>query len=258
MKGKRILITGGAGGLGAVACWAFAAQGARVIALDHGTDIEARLDTGRTAFEAGAGVELDVGPGTVDSLHADLADTHALNETIHADMRRNGGFDVLINNAAIYPSRPVLDYQEAELLRVHAINVHAPMVLAQWLTPSMRAQGWGRIINLSSITFYGGWGNLLPYVASKGALVGTTRALARELGPYGITVNCVSPGAFPTAAEAIHPDPAGYNAFVLERQSIKHRGHAIDIANALLFLASDASRFITGQTLAVDGGWYMN
>ena len=108
MKGKRILITGGAGGLGAVACWAFAAQGARVIALDHGTDIEARLDTGRTAFEAGAGVELDVGPGTVDSLHADLADTHALNETIHADMRRNGGFDVLISLLVLQDNRTLM------------------------------------------------------------------------------------------------------------------------------------------------------
>lgn len=271
MKGKRILITGGAGGLGGIACWAFAADGADVVALDHVDDLDARIAAARDTYVAltttgvevpstgsGSGAGKAAGTGTVRGLAADLADTQALGETIDAEIRRNGGFDVLINNAAIYPSKPFLDYREAELLGVHVVNTHAPLILAQHLVPHMQKNGWGRIINISSITFYGGWGELLPYVASKGALVGSTRALARELGQYGITVNCVSPGAFPTAAETIHPDPEGYNARVIERQSIKHRGNALDIANALRFFASEQSGFVTGQTLAVDGGWYMN
>jgi 3-oxoacyl-[acyl-carrier protein] reductase len=96
------------------------------------------------------------------------------------------------------------------------------------------------------------------YVASKGALVGLTRALARECGPDGITVNAVAPGAFPTAAEAIHPDPEAYSASILERQSVKRRGVPEDIANAVLFLTAPESSFITGQLLGVDGGWVMH
>ena len=91
-------------------------------------------------------------------------------------------------------------------------------------TAGDEAKAMGRIINVASVTLSGGWANLLPYVTSKGALVGMTRALARELGPFGITVNCVSPGAFPTDAEKIHPDPNGDNSFILDRQSVKRRG----------------------------------
>jgi NAD(P)-dependent dehydrogenase (short-subunit alcohol dehydrogenase family) len=121
----------------------------------------------------------------------------------------------------------------------------------------MRERGWGRIINITSVTIYGGWSNLAPYVQSKGALIGLTRAWAREFGPYGITVNAVSPGAFPTDAEKIHPDPEGYARHVLEHQAVKRRGEPRDFANALLFLAAEESGFITGQTLNVDGGWVM-
>jgi 3-oxoacyl-[acyl-carrier protein] reductase len=249
MHNKRVLITGGAGGLGSKACWEFAASGAHVIALDRGGDISERLNAAGTAYGTVS--------GSVGWLDVDLADTATLTDVIETEIRQNGAFDVLINNAAIYPSKPFLDYADEELRQVHAVNTHAPLRLAQLLAPGMKHNGWGRIINISSITFYGGWGGLLPYVTSKGALIGATRALARELGVHGITVNCVSPGAFPTAAEAIHPDPDAYNALVIGHQSVKHRGEAADIANALLFLASERSGFITGQTLAVDGGWYM-
>ena len=118
-------------------------------------------------------------------------------------------------------------------------------------------RGWGRIVNIASVTFYGGWANLSPYVASKAALVGLTRAWAREFGGYGITVNAIAPGAFPTDAEKIHPDPEGYTRFVLDHQAVKRRGRPDDIAQALLFLTSDRAGFITGQTLNVDGGWVM-
>ena len=121
----------------------------------------------------------------------------------------------------------------------------------------MRGNNWGRIINMSSVTISGGWSNLAPYVQSKGALIGLTRAWAREFGQFGVTVNAIAPGAFPTEAEKIHPDPEGYSRFVLENQAIKRRGHPRDIANALMFLASDEASFITGQTLNVDGGWVM-
>jgi NAD(P)-dependent dehydrogenase (short-subunit alcohol dehydrogenase family) len=99
---------------------------------------------------------------------------------------------------------------------------------------------------------------LLDYVASKGGVIGFTRALATELGPEGITVNAISPGAFPTDAEKIHPDPEGYNQWVLDQQSLKRRGTPQDIGNLVVFLASDASSFVTGQTIVIDGGWAMH
>jgi 3-oxoacyl-[acyl-carrier protein] reductase len=112
-------------------------------------------------------------------------------------------------------------------------------------------------VNVSSITFFGILARLAPYVTSKGALVGLTRALARECGPDGITVNAVAPGAFPTAAERIHPDPEGYHAHVLGQQAVKRRGVPADVAGAVLFFAAPESSFITGQLLCVDGGWVM-
>jgi NAD(P)-dependent dehydrogenase (short-subunit alcohol dehydrogenase family) len=166
--------------------------------------------------------------------------------------------DVVINNAAIYPSKPFEDYTVEEHQAVQRVNVDAGIVAVQAALPGMRQRGFGRIINVSSITLSGGWANLSPYVASKMALVGLTRAWAREFGRHGITVNAVAPGAFPTDAEKIHPDPEGYNAMVLDAQSIKRRGTAQDIANAIAFFASDESGFVTGQTLHVNGGWTMN
>jgi NAD(P)-dependent dehydrogenase (short-subunit alcohol dehydrogenase family) len=99
---------------------------------------------------------------------------------------------------------------------------------------------------------------LLDYVSSKGGVVGFTRALAHEVGPDGITVNAIAPGAFPTDAEKIHPDPEGYNSWVLEQQCLQRRGTPDDIGNLVVFLSSDASSFITGQTVAIDGGWAMH
>jgi NAD(P)-dependent dehydrogenase (short-subunit alcohol dehydrogenase family) len=169
-----------------------------------------------------------------------------------------GGFDIVINNAAIYPSKAFEEYTIGEHQAVQRVNVDAAIVAVQVALPGMRAKSWGRIVNVASITMYGGWALLSPYVASKGALVGLARAWAREFGPYGVTVNAISPGAFPTDAEKIHPDPQGYARFVVEHQAIKRRGLPSDIASALNFLTSDEAGFITGQTLNIDGGWVMH
>lgn len=247
---RAVLITGAAGGLGCVTSWAFARAGYRVLALDLGGERGERL------LASGASET----PETRRRLHyvdCDLADVAALSEQVRARDEQVGGIAVLINNAAIYPSRAIEDYSIDEHRQVQAINVDAALACTQALLPSMKRQQFGRIINVVSITLYGGWPLLLPYVTSKGAMLGMTRALARELGPQGITVNAISPGAFPTDAEKIHPDPAGYERMVLEHQSIKRRGEPGDIANAMLFFAGEGSGFITGQTLNVDGGWVM-
>jgi len=247
-KGKNILYTGAAGGLGLGTTLEFLKTGATVIAIDNDPRKSADL---QRAVANGSN-----GRCVVERI--DLADIANLRWRLDALSERVGGFDVVINNAAIYPAKSFEDYTIDEFHDVQKVNVEAGVICVQAALPHMKARQWGRIINIASVTFSGGWANLAPYVASKGALIGLTRAWAREFGPYGITVNAISPGAFPTDAEAIHPDPEGYNRFVLERQALKRRGEARDIANALKFFISDQSSFITGQTLNVDGGWVMN
>ena len=163
----------------------------------------------------------------------------------------------MINNAAIYPAKPFDQFTVDEYRLVQKVNVESAVICAQAVLPHMKEKQFGRIVNITSITFYGGWENLSPYIASKGTLLGLSRAWAREFGAFGITSNCLSPGAFPTDAEKIHPDPVGYTKFVLDHQSIKRRGNPEDIVNALLFLIDEKTQFITGQTLNVDGGWVM-
>lgn len=248
VAGKSILYTGAAGGLGLATTLQLLRAGARVVAIDNNP---AKVETLRLSVES----------ERLDGLtirEADLSDLAALRELLEETAKETGGYDVVINNAAIYPSKPFEEYTIEEFQAVQRVNVDAGIVCVQVALPHMREKGWGRIINIASVTAYGGWANLAPYVQSKGALIGLTRAWAREFGQYGVTVNAVAPGAFPTDAEKIHPDPEGYTRFVLDHQAVKRRGHAGDIANALMFLASEESGFITGQTLNVDGGWVMN
>lgn len=244
---KTILYSGAAGGLGAETTLHFLRAGAHVVAIDNDPDKVAALKTS-VAAEGLTGLTV---------CETDLSDLTGLKDTLMHISKETGGFDVVINNAAIYPSKPFEDYTIEEFQAVQRVNVDAGIVSVQVALPGMREREWGRIINIASVTAYGGWANLSPYVQSKGALIGLTRAWAREFGQYGVTVNAVAPGAFPTDAEKIHPDPEGYNRFVLEHQAVKRRGHPRDIARALMFFASEDSGFITGQTLNVDGGWVM-
>jgi 3-oxoacyl-[acyl-carrier protein] reductase len=245
---KTVLLTGAAGGLGIQCTLGFLQQGAQVIAIDNDPAKVARLEAAASKVAAGRLI--------VRSL--DLADLAGLRHTLDELADTYGGLDIVVNNAAIYPSKPFEDYTIEEHQAVQRINVDAGIVCVQAALPGMRTKQWGRILNVASITVYGGWAKLSPYVQSKGALVGLTRAWAREFGADGITVNAIAPGAFPTDAEKIHPDPEGYTAFVLDHQSVKRRGHPGDIAAAMRFLASDDAGFITGQVLNVDGGWVMH
>lgn len=246
LTGRRILYTGAAGGLGHQTTLALLAAGAEVYALDRDHSKNEILLADTPADMA----------SRLHLLEIDLTDQEALTARLDA-IAGEAPIDVVINNAAIYPSKPFEDYTMEELRLVHKVNVEAAQICTRAALPGMRARGWGRIINVTSITLSGGWENLAPYVQSKGSLLGLTRAWAREFGKWGITCNAIAPGAFPTDAEKIHPDPEGYRRFVLDHQSIKRRGTPDDIAAAILFLTSDGAGFITGQSLAVDGGWNM-
>lgn len=247
LKDRVILYTGAAGGLGLPTTLRMLESGARVVVLDNDPD---KITSLQAAAEARRleGLTLE---------RSDLSDLETLQTSLDVISKSVGGFDVVINNAAIYPSKSFEEFTLAEIQKVQRVNVDAGIVCVMAALPHMKKRGWGRIINISSITFSGGWEGLTPYVQSKGALIALARSWAREFGKYGITANAVSPGAFPTDAEKIHPDLEAYERRILDHQAIKRRGTPDDIASVLMFLASNSSAFITGQTINVDGGWVM-
>jgi len=243
VEGKTAIVTGAATGIGRATAELLAARGARVVAA--GLQPEALHETVEEI--AGAG-------GEAVAVDADVSDPEAIRGVAAHAADAFGGTDVLVNNAAIYPKGPWHEADAAQWDAVFATNVRGYFLLAQAVRPQMVARGGGSIVNLASVTFFWGEADLLSYVASKGAVVGFTRALAREAGPEGIRVNAVAPGAFPTAATAIHDQDALWPA-VLEVQSLKRRGEVEDVARAIAFFAGDDSGFVSGQTLLVDGGW---
>ncbi len=244
VTGKTAIVTGAATGIGAATATLLAARGARVVAA--GLQPE-------ELSEIVAAIEADGGEAV--AIEADLSDP-AQSEAVAARAQEAfGGADILVNNHAIYPLGPWHEADAAEWDAVFATNVRSYFLLAKAVRPQMVARGGGAIVNVASVTFYWGEAGLVSYVASKGAVIGFTRSLAREAGPEGIRVNAVAPGAFPTAATAIHADQDALWNGVLEAQSIKRRGEVEDVARAIAFFAGDDSGFVSGQTLLVDGGW---
>jgi 3-oxoacyl-[acyl-carrier protein] reductase len=243
MTGKTAIVTGAATGIGRATARLLAERGANVVAA--GLQPERLRETVEAITAAG---------GTAVAVEADVADPEAIAGVAAAAEATFGGTDVLVNNAAAYPIGPWHEADAAQWDAVYATNVRGAFLLARAVRGQMVARGGGSIVNIASVTFYSGEALLLSYVASKGAIVGFTRALAREAGPDGIRVNAVAPGAIPTAATEIHADQDKLWRDVLEAQAIKRRGEVDDIARAVAFFAGDDSGFITGQTLLVDGG----
>jgi NAD(P)-dependent dehydrogenase (short-subunit alcohol dehydrogenase family) len=247
LEGQVAIITGAGGGLGTGIAHGLSRQGAAIVVAELSQDKGQALE--KSVCESG---------GRALFIQTDVSNKASVEVMVQKAVAEFGRIDILVNNAAIYPSRPWTEITEQEWDQVFAVNIKGYYLCARAVYPHMQKQQRGKIVNVSSITFLlGQWENLMDYVSSKGAIVGFTKSLAREVGKDGITVNCIAPGAFPTAAEKIQPDPEGYNAFVLNSQSVKRRGTPDDIANAVLFFVSDLSDFITGQTLSVDGGWAM-
>ena len=163
---------------------------------------------------------------------------------------------MLINNAALIINKPFEEFSLDEYEDQIRVNSSAAFALARAVAPGMKACGYGKIVNFCSITLNGRWDGYVPYVASKGAMLGLTKSLARELGPHGICVNAISPGAVVSEAEArVFADLAGYNKWILENQCLKQRIQPEAVADLVLFLVSPSSDMITGQNIRIDGGW---
>jgi NAD(P)-dependent dehydrogenase (short-subunit alcohol dehydrogenase family) len=247
LDGRRALVTGAGHGLGLAIATGFAGAGASVGLIDLDAD----------AVEAAATHIREVRSGVAVHAEAlDVRDDAGVGAGVARTIDALGGLDILVNGAAIYPVGSIETMASMVVRDVLDVNVAGYARMVQAALPALATSGRGRVLNLASITFYLGFPDGLgAYIASKGGVIGLTRALARELGARGVTVNAIAPGAFPTRAEEIIEDRAAYDVQILSSQAIKRRGDVGDIAAAVLFLASDAASFITGQTLVVDGGW---
>lgn len=247
---KKCLVTGGAGGLGTAICTTLSLAGYQVFMHDLPESEGAAL---AAQMNEAAGEE------RVTFIAGDLADLIALRAQCVPLLEITGGIDVLINNGGIDTNGVVDEVSLHEFHNTQTINASAAFVLSQALSPAMKELGGGQIVNIMSIILSGGWNERVPYAMSKGALLGLTRALARELGPFNIRVNAVSPGAIPTNMERKFwkDSREELDKFILERQALKFRATPQDVADAVYFLVSDQSRFITGHELHINGGWYM-
>jgi NAD(P)-dependent dehydrogenase (short-subunit alcohol dehydrogenase family) len=241
---KVAIVTGGAAGLGFAYARRFLAEGARVVVADV-------VDPAPAAGTLGAA-------GRVLGVRIDVSDAGAARAMVQAAVARFGRVDILVNNAAVFATlkpRAFDEIPEAEWDRVMAVNVTGIWNCVRAVAPVMRGQGGGRIVNVASAIVGKGTALLLHYVTSKGAVVAMTRALARELGADGITVNAVAPGFVLSDGVQANPDIGEFQIDAIMRaRSLKRDAFPEDIEGAVLFLASDDSAFMSGQTLVVDGG----
>jgi 3-oxoacyl-[acyl-carrier protein] reductase len=243
LSGRTCIVTGGAQGIGQAIARTFAAHGAAIVIGDHSAD--AGLD---------ACAELVRNGGRAHAVQTDVADRSQVARLVHEASNRFGGVDIVIHNAAFYPLRPLADIDEALLDRTLSVNLAAAFWLTQEALPFLRRSGHGRVLVTSSVAgprvAYPG---LAHYCASKSGINGFIRAAALELAPEGITVNGIEPGMIKTPASSNLGDDA-HQARLIARIPLGRLGRPEDVANAMLFLASDAASYITGQTIVVDGG----
>jgi 3-oxoacyl-[acyl-carrier protein] reductase len=241
LKDKTAIVTGAARGLGRTFCMALAGEGAKIIALDI-----AEPDETVRMIEASG--------GTAKGVRADItveADCHkAAEETVAAF----GSIDILVNNAAIIfgiVRKPFYEIDPEEWDKVMTVNVKGAWLCTRAVFPYMQRQGKGKIVNLSSETYFTGSHGFVHYVTSKAGVVGLTRSLSVELGPHNITVNALAPGFTDSESSRSIADVTKYDTSLTPMGRLQQPD---DLVGALIFLSSDDSDFITGQTILVDGG----
>ena len=243
LAGKVAIVTGGARHIGAVYCRKLAAEGAAVIIADV-------LDGDKVVQE------ITAAGGRAMALKVDVSKQEDTIQMAAETVKTFGRIDILVNNAAIFINiqrQPFYEITAEEWDRVSAVNIKGPFLCAKAVFPQMKEQRSGKIINISSSTAFAGTPLFLHYVASKAALIGMTRSLAREVGEFGICVNAIAPGLVQHEGQTA---PKEFTEFQLKARSIKRLQTPEDLLGVLVYLASPDSDFVTGQTILVDGGWY--
>jgi NAD(P)-dependent dehydrogenase (short-subunit alcohol dehydrogenase family) len=245
VEDRVVLITGAAQGIGRELARQFAAAGAFAVVADL------NLAKAETVVK-----EIEDAGGTALAVKVNVADEASAEAMVSTVIEKWGRVDVLINNASIFATiekGPFDQIPLAQWEQVLRVNVTGTYLCVKAVASHMRKEGFGRIINISSDAVTRGVGNYLHYVTSKSAIIGMTNSLARELGPHGVTVNCVRPGMVATEVE--RDQPAESRARAAVQQCIPRGMVPTDLVGVMFFLATPASAFITGQTIACDGGY---
>jgi NAD(P)-dependent dehydrogenase (short-subunit alcohol dehydrogenase family) len=244
LTGRTALVTGGNSGIGLALARALGLAGAGVVLVARR---QAELEKAAVALRADG---IDARP-VVSDLEARDGPDRAVTATCGLAPR----IDILISAAGINLRRPFQEVTTDEFDRHIAIHLRAPFRLTQLLGPAMAERGWGRILNIASLQSYRAFANSAPYGAAKGGIVQLTRAIAEQWSRHGITCNAIGPGFFPTDLTApVFADPARTAAHAAQT-AVGRNGKMSDLYGAAVFLCSDASGYITGQTLFVDGGY---
>ena len=247
--GRSVLITGGGKGLGKVYAEEFAKAGAHVVAAD--IDIKAAEAVATSLCELGL---------SAFGLGVDVANEESTKSMAQAALDRFGTINVLINNASlmsVLPRRSWLEIPVDEWDRVMAVNLRGMFLCCRAVFPAMQAQRRGKIVNISSSRVWEGAPNRLHYTTSKAGVIGLTRALAREVGEFGITVNALTPGMTQSETQ-VTSSSGNYLAARIAGRAIERIQVPADLVGAVMFLSSPASDFMTGQTINVDGGKSMH
>ncbi len=244
LNDRVAVVTGGASGMGEAIAQRLASEGATVEILD--------LQDASPVVEA-----IEAAGGTAHARRCDVTDEAQLAEAAAAVGEQHGRVDILVNNAGILGGRtPLLELKRAEVERFMQVNFIGYFLVTQAFYPWLKHSEAGRIINVASRTYFLANPGQLPYVASKGAVMGMTRVLAKELGPENITVNAVAPGMIATPGTRVHSEEAAFDR-VMQNQAIKKRGEPRHLAGLIAWLASDDAELVTGQMWLCDGGGYL-
>jgi len=248
LEGRVAIVTGGGKGLGRAFCEGFAREGANVLAVTR-KDIQGLEETIKRVRALGVEGEY---------LQIDVTSRADTEKMVKAAIDIFGKIDILVNNAAFYygvQRKSFYEISEEEWDMMMAVNVKGTWLSTIAVFPYMKQAGKGKIVNMTSEVFFTGSQGFVHYVATKGAVVGLTRALAIELGPHNICINAVAPGFTDTEASRTIADVTKYDT---SKTPLRRLGTAEDIVGATIFLSSDEADFITGQTILVDGGRAMH
>lgn len=244
LTGRTALVTGGNSGIGIAMAHALAMAGASIILVAR-RKAELEIAAARLSHDGIA----------VTTISADLVAKDAHKTVEDAVRSRSLTVDIVINAAGINLRRPFAEVSADDFDLHTALHLRAPFLLTQTFAPAMAERGWGRIINIASLQSWRAFPDSAPYGAAKGGVLQLTRAIAEQWSRHGVTCNAIAPGFFPTPlTEPVFKDSEGANR-IAAQTAIGRNGEVTDLAGATVFLASDASAYITGQTLAIDGGF---